>query len=69
MIYSKLGKIIEKAKLVNQVYENKKREKYKHWNYYICNVYIKSKKYLLEIEIVSLKNLKNNYRVQRIILK
>ena len=68
-LYSKLGLIIEKAKLINQVYEKKNRKKYIYWNYYICNVQINSKKYKLELEIASLNNLKNNYRIHRITLK
>ena len=68
-IYSKLGIIIENAILVNQVYELKNRDKYKYWNYYICKVKINKIVYLIELEIVSLNNNKNNYRVHRLNIK
>lgn len=69
IVYSKLGKIIENAKLVNQVYENKGRWKYKYWNYYVCNVMVDCKKYLIELEIASTNDYSNNYRIHRIVLK
>ena len=68
-IYSELGKIIEKSKLVNQVIENKGRWKYKYWNYYVCNAVINNKKYLVEIDVVTTIDKINNYRVHRLNIK
>ena len=67
-IYSKLGIIIENAKLVNQVYENKGRWKYKYWNYYLCNVVINNKKYTILIDVVTTIDKLNKYYVHRMIL-
>lgn len=68
-IYSKLGKIIENTKLINQVYEKKGRVKYNSWNYYLDGVVIDEKEYLLEFEVCSLNNGENHYRIQRLELK
>lgn len=68
LIFSNLGKIIEQGILINQVYERKGRVKYKSWNYYVSKVSINNKEYMLEFEIVTMKNLKNVYRIQRLML-
>lgn len=65
-IFSCLGKIIEEAKLVNQVFERKEREKYKNWNYYLDGIIINNKEYLLEFEVVNMDSGENHYRVQRL---
>lgn len=65
-IFSVLGKIIENAKLVNQVYERKERKKYNSWHYYTEGVIINNKNYLLEFEVVAMDNGENHYRVQRL---
>jgi len=65
-VFSKLGLIIEHAKLVNQVYERKGRLKYVSWHYYIDGIIIDNEKYLLQFEVVSMSNGKNHYRVQRL---
>lgn len=65
-VFSKLGEIIEHAKLVNQVPERKGREKYVSWHYYIDGIIIDNEKYLLQFEVVSMSNGENHYRVQRI---
>lgn len=65
-VFSKLGEIIEHAKLVNQVPERKGRKKYVSWHYYIDGIIIDKEKYLLQFEVVSLDSGENHYRVQRI---
>ena len=67
MIFSKLGLIINRAKLVNQVLERKGRDKYYSWNYYIDGIVIQNRKFILEFEVVSMKNKENHYRVQRLV--
>jgi len=69
LIFSILGKVIESGILVNQVYERKNRIKYNSWNYYVEDVFIDGKKYLVEFEVVSLDSGENHYRVQRLELK
>lgn len=59
LIFAKLGKIIERAILVNQVYERKNRIKYNSWNYYVEGIIISNKEYILEFEVVSMSNGKN----------
>lgn len=65
-VFSKLGEIIEHAKLVSQVLEKKGRKKYNSWNYYVDGIIIGNIEYILEFEVVSMINGKNHYRVQRI---
>lgn len=65
-VFSALGKIIESAKLVNQVYERKGRIKYNSWHYYVEGVIINNKEYLLEFEVVAMDSGENHYRVQRL---
>lgn len=69
LVFSKLGKIIENAILVNQGYERKNRSKYNSWNYYVEDIVIDNKEYTLEFEIASLDSGENHYRVQRLELK
>ena len=52
--------------LVNQGIENKNREKYNSRNYYISKVCVNGQLFILEIEIVSILNGENHYRVQRL---
>ena len=66
VIISNLKLIIEKSKLVNQCLEIKGRNKYNHWNYYICKLKINNNSYLFEFEVVSMKNGENHYRVQNL---
>ena len=68
-IFSDLGDIIEHATLVNQVIENKKRQKYNSWNYYFDSLKIGKKIYYLEFEVVSMDSGENHYRIQRLQLK
>lgn len=65
-IFSKLGVIIENAKLVNQTIENKNRSKYITWNYYFSNLKINDDLFLIEFDVVSRVDGENHYRVQRI---
>ena len=69
LVFSKLGKIIESATLINQIYETKNRIKYNSWNYYVEGLIIGNKEYILEFEVVSLDSGENHYRVQRLELK
>lgn len=66
IIFSKLGMIIEKAKLVNQIYEKKSREHTLYWNYYLNSVYINNKLYIIEFEVRSMHDGENHYRLQRL---
>lgn len=65
-VFGYLGIIIEKAKLVNQVYERKGRLKYNSWNYYLDGIIIGNQEYLIEFEVVSMDNFENHYRIQRL---
>ena len=65
IIYN-LDKVIQNAYLVNQCAEKKGREKYNSWNYYISKVCVNGQLFTLEIEIVSILNGENHYRVQRL---
>ena len=66
MIFSALGTVIEKAKLVNQVYERKNRKKYISWHYFLDGIIINNKKFLIEFEVVSMDSGENHYRIQRL---
>lgn len=66
IILSKIGDIIEQAKLVNQTLENKGREKYITWHYYCCLIKINNIKYKLVFDVVSRIDGENHYRLQRI---
>lgn len=66
IIFSKLGMIIERAILVNQIYERKNRRNILYWNYYFDNIYINDKKYIVEFEIRSIDIGLNQYRIQRL---
>jgi len=68
-VFSDLGDIIEHATLVNQVIENKNREKYNCWHYYLNGLKIGKNNYFLEFEVVSMSNSENHYRMQRLALK
>lgn len=66
VILSNLNVIIKKAKLINQAFENKGREKYILWNYYYICLKIKEDFYNLEFDVVSMSNRENHYRVQKL---
>ena len=66
IILKNLDLVIMNMVLVNQGIENKNREKYNSWNYYISKVCVNGKLFILEIEIVSMLNGENHYRVQRL---
>ena len=66
IIFAKLGMIIERAILVNQIYERKNRRNILYWNYYFDNIYINDKKYIVEFEIRSIDIGLNQYRSQRL---
>lgn len=64
-----LNKIITHSILVNQSKENKNRIKINHWNYYFSKVKINNRIYYIELDIRSMSNGLNQYRVQRISTK
>jgi len=66
IILKNLDLVIKNMVLVNQGIENKNREKYNSWNYYISKVCVNGQLFILEIEIVSMLNGENHYRVQRL---
>lgn len=66
LIFTKLGDIIESAKLINQTYENKNRNKYILWNYYFNGLIINNTIYNIEVDVVSRYDGENHYRIQRI---
>jgi len=66
IILKNLDLVIKNMVLVNQGIENKNREKYNSWNYYISKVCVNGQLFTLEIEIVSMLNGENHYRVQRL---
>lgn len=66
LIFTKLGDIIESAKLINQTYENKNRNKYILWNYYFNGLIINNTIYNIEFDVVSRYDGENHYRIQRI---
>ena len=66
IIIKNLDLVIRNMFLVNQGIENKNREKYNSWNYYISKVCVNGQLFTLKIEIVSMLNGENHYRVQRL---
>ncbi len=66
IIIKNLDLVIRNMVLVNQGIENKNREKYNSWNYYISKVCVNGQLFILEVEIVSMLNGENHYRVQRL---
>lgn len=68
-VFSDLGDIIEHAILVNQVMENKNRNKYNNWNYYFNGLKIDEKYFFLEFEVASMDSGENHYRIQRLELQ
>lgn len=69
IVFSKLGEVIENAKLVNQIYERKNRENTLFWNYYIISIYINTKLFIIEFEVRSMHDGENHYRLQRLELE
>lgn len=66
LVFSALGDIIENATLVNQTPELKNRVNILCWNYYFDGLKINNELYNLEFDVRSMKNGKNQYRVQRL---
>lgn len=65
-VFSDLGNIIEKSKLVNQTVESKNRTKYNTWNYYFKGLNIGSEIFDFEFDVVSRMDGENHYRLQRL---
>ena len=66
IVIANLEKIIPRAKLVNQIYENKARHDILSWNYYFAKVMINNELFYVEFDVRSLIIGENQYRVQRI---
>lgn len=66
LIFTNLGLVIEKGILVSQNYEIKNRKNYNSWNYYVENVKINDKLFLLEFDVVSRSDDENHYRMHRL---
>lgn len=66
IIFSNLGKVIENAKLISQTIERKNRTGILYWNYYLDNLYINNRLFIIEFEVRTLDNGQNQYRIQRI---
>lgn len=65
-VFSDLGDIIEKSKLVNQTFEGKNRTKYNTWNYYFKGLNIGGETFDFEFDVVSRLDGENHYRLQRL---
>lgn len=66
-VFSKLGDVIKYGKLVSESMEQKARQNYNSWHYYVENIIIGKKKFLLEFDVVSRNDGENHYRVQRLV--
>lgn len=66
-VFSKLGDVIKNGKLVSESMEQKARQNYNSWHYYVVNLIIGKKKFLLEFDVVSRGDGENHYRVQRLV--
>lgn len=60
-VFSKLGDVIKYGKLVSESMEQKARQNYNSWHYYVENIIIGKKKFLLEFDVVSRNDGENNY--------
>lgn len=69
MVFTKLGDIITDSVLVSQTLERKERAGILYWNYYLNNIYINRKFYIIEFDVRILNIGQTQYRVQRINLK
>ena len=66
-VFSKLGDVIKYGKLVSESMEQKARQNYNSWHYYVENIIIGKKKFLLEFDVVSRNDGENHYRIQRLV--
>lgn len=66
-VFSKLGYVIKYGKLVSESMEQKARQNYNSWHYYVENIIIGKKKFLLEFDVVSRNDGENHYRIQRLV--
>lgn len=66
-VFSKLGDVIKYGKLVSESMEQKARQNYNSWLYYVENIIIGKKKFLLEFDVVSRNDGENHYRIQRLV--
>lgn len=64
-----MGDIIENSKLVSQGPETKNRGKYKLWTYMYDNIEYKGNTYSLIMDVASMGDGENHYRLQRLELK
>ena len=66
-VFSKLGNIIEYGTLISENIEQKSRQNYNSWHYYIENIILNKKRFLLEFDVVSRNDGENHYRLHRLI--
>ena len=66
IVIANLERIIPRAELVNQIYENKARHDIFSWNYYFAKVMINNELFYIEFDVRSLIIGENQYRVQRV---
>ncbi len=66
LIVLNLNIILKNAILINQTIETKNRNDILFWNYYISYIVIKNIKYKVVIDVRSMQDGKNQYRIQRI---
>lgn len=66
-VFSQLDKIIESGKEISSTNETKGRDKYNDWKYYVSNVMIDNKPYVVEFDTVFNENdKKRHFRLERI---
>lgn len=66
-IFSILGEVIKQGKLVSESFEQKSRENYNSWHYYVVDIIIDNSRFLFEFDVVSRNDGENHYRVQRLV--
>lgn len=65
-VFSKLDKIIEKGKEISDSIDVKGRNEYSNWKYYVSNVNIDGKPYIVEFDTVLRDNNQRHFRLERV---
>ena len=66
-VFSKLDKIIENGREISYSNDNKNRDYYKDWKYYVANVNIDSVPYVVEFDtVLNDKDNKRHFRLERV---
>ena len=65
-VFSKLDEIIEKGKEISDSIDVKGRSKYSNWKYYVSNVKIDGKPYIVEFDTVLRDNNQRHFRLERV---